>query len=548
MRGISCVLLLLAGILPGRFLSAAEPSAEERLLAAQGIATDGPGLLRFLRAQTPSPDEQARLAAAVGQLGHRSFAVRERATKTLVAAGRPSLPYLRLALTHNDIEVVRRAQRAIDDIERTAHSALLSAAIRILAQRRVPGAAETLFGYLPFVPDDTVEAAVRDALAVVGLERNEPVSVVRNALTGEEPRVRAAAAFVLGRSSHPPIRDLSPLLRDPSAEVRFFAAEAVLRGRDRAGAPVLLALLEDAPPAVARRAEELLFHLAGEFAPSAALGVADPVNRRRCREAWTARESRLDPGRLHTAAVPLGVTLICLYDSVSGDGRVLLLGPDGKTRWEIDGLQGPNDAHLLPGGRVLIAERNAGRVSERDTSGRVLWEKHIESGALSAQRLPGGNTLVASWTQVLEIAPDGKIAWEYSNPGGLRHAGYQKNGRILAITAAGQLLEFDRTGRMLRSLMPERHAGGAGYWASAELAGSRYLAALGSSRRVVELEESGKIAWEVEAPNAVFAARLANGNTLVCCFEECQVIEVDRDGKEVSNRKLPGRPFSARRY
>jgi hypothetical protein len=102
---------------------------------------------------------------------------------------------------------------------------------------------------------------------------------------------------------------------------------------------------------------------------------------------------------------------------------------------------------------------------------------------------------------------------------------------------------------MVRSLMPERHGGGATYWGSAELAaGGRYLAALGSSRRVVELEENGKIAWEIEVPNAVFAQRLANGNTLVCSFEECQVVEVDREGKEVAKRKLAGRPFTARRY
>jgi outer membrane protein assembly factor BamB len=304
---------------------------------------------------------------------------------------------------------------------------------------------------------------------------------------------------------------------------------------------------------VSRRAEDVLFQLAGETAPSVSLGLADAASRRRCREAWltwwSVQADKVDLSRLHVAGAPLGLTLYALYDSVTGDGRVLLTGADGKTRWEIDGLQGPNDARLLPGGRVLIAERNAGRVTERDTTGRILWEKRVESGALSAQRLPGGNTLIASWTQVLEVTPAGKTVWEYTLPAGFRHVGYQKNGRILAITAAGQLIELDRSGKLLRSVTPERHAGGATYWASAEQSGPvRYLVALGSSRRVVEVDEAGKVVWEVEAPNAVFATRLASGNTLVCCFEECQVIEVDREGKEVARRKLAGRPFTARRY
>ncbi len=555
MRGISCAAFLLVSLLPGQLLQAAEPavSPEERLLREQGVATDGPGLLAFLRAQVPSLGEQERLSATIAQLGHRSFSIREKASKTLVAAGRPALPFLRPALASADLEVARRVERAIDDIERVAHTALLSSAVRVLAEKKPAGTVEALFAYLPFAFDEAVAEATREALALAGLEKGEAVACVRIALSDRDARLRAAAVFVLGRASTPALKELVPLLRDPVPEVRLQAAEAVVRGRDRTGIPVLLALFEDGPASAARRAEEVLFQLAGETAPSASLGLAGPADRRRCREAWlnwwTAQGDKLDLGRLQAAGSSLGLTLYCMYDSVTGDGRVQLIGSDGKTRWEIEGLQGPNDARLLPGGRVLIAERNSGRVTERDVAGRVLWEKSVESGALTAQRLPGGNTLITSWTQVLEVAPDGKTVWEYTTPGGFRHAGYQKTGRILAITAAGQLLELDRGGKLLRTVMPARHAAGATYWASAEQsAPARYLAALGSSRRVVEVDETGKIVWEVELPNAVFATRLPSGNTLVCCFEECQVVEVDREGKEVARRKLSGRPFSARRY
>src|SRR5436309_15616683 len=112
MRGIPCAVFLLVLILPGPSLLGADPvsSPEERLLREQGIAADGPGLLAFLRAQVPSSSEQARLSEAVGRLGNRSFAVRERASKALVAAGRPALPFLRPAVGDSDLEVSRRAQ------------------------------------------------------------------------------------------------------------------------------------------------------------------------------------------------------------------------------------------------------------------------------------------------------------------------------------------------------------------------------------------------------------------------------------------------------
>src|SRR4051794_37849706 len=165
------------------------------MLREQGISIDGPGLLGFLRAQTPSAAEQARLAAAVAQLGNRSFAVRERASKSLIAAGRPSLPFLRPVLTHPDLEVARRAQRGIDEVERIAHVAILSAAVRTVAQRRPAGSAEALLGYLPFVPDETVEEAVRESLVVVGLDRGEAVAVIHAAVSDRDVRIRAAAAF-----------------------------------------------------------------------------------------------------------------------------------------------------------------------------------------------------------------------------------------------------------------------------------------------------------------------------------------------------------------
>src|SRR5438128_2701745 len=97
-------------------------SPDEAILRQAGVATDGPALLAFLKAQTPSADDQARLSAALGQLGHRSYALREKATRDLVAAGRPALAYLRPAVSDTDIEVARRAQRAIDEIERVSYA------------------------------------------------------------------------------------------------------------------------------------------------------------------------------------------------------------------------------------------------------------------------------------------------------------------------------------------------------------------------------------------------------------------------------------------
>src|SRR5205085_2523502 len=82
------------------------------------------------------------------------------------------------------------------------------------------------------------------------------------------PARRAAAAFILGRSSAAEVRcRVEPLLGDADPKVRLRAAQGLAAGRDRAAVPVLIALLGESRPGVAWRAEELLYRIAGEHAP-----------------------------------------------------------------------------------------------------------------------------------------------------------------------------------------------------------------------------------------------------------------------------------------
>jgi hypothetical protein len=530
-----------------------EPSPAETTLRDAGIATDGPGLLKYLRAQTPGAADLARLQEAAAKLGHRAFSVRERATKTLREGGRSSLGMLRPLLASPDLEVSRRSRRVIDDIERVPYSALMSVVVQVIAERRPEGAAPALFAYLPFVNDEQVEEAVRESLAVVALEKGVPLPIVQAALSEKEARKRAAAAFVLGRAKAPPVKALTALLKDGSYPVRLQAAAALIRAREKAGVTAIIGLIDDGPLEVGRQAEDVLYTLAGEKSPSVSLGVGDEASRKRCRTAWQGWWKKygdsVDLARIKSAGVKLGITLVCLYDSPSSQGKVVALGPDGKVRWQFGELGGPNDARLLPNGRVLVAERNSSRVTERDTTGRIVWEKRVEGSAIAAHRLPGGNTLITTWNQILEVRADGKVAWTHSEPGGMRYATLARSGRILAINAAGQVLELDRAGKVLRTITPAQYANGAGYWASVEQVSSgHYLLALGTSRRVIEIDDAGKVLWETEVPNVVFATRESNGHTLVCDFEGCQLLELDRSGKEVNRRKVEGRPFVVRQY
>jgi hypothetical protein len=573
--GSAYVVLLLGGCVSTAFAESPARNPDiayaERTLRAAGVATDGRGVLAFIREHTLSEKALQKLAATVRELGAAEFTQREKASQVLVAAGRPALPFLRPAVHDSDLEIVRRAQRCIEDIQRSSMPVVMTAAAQVLKDRRPPGAAAVLLAYLPCSDEEGMEDIWLDVLRAVGLPEDRPDPALLTALQAKQPRVRAAAAHVFGRASSAEVRRrVAPLLADADARVRYEAAAGLARFGDKSAVPVLLALLSEAPLPIACRSEYLLCLLADNQGPT--LSFSDSVQvageggrvegdskrlpppaRRQCRDAWEEwwrkQGDRVDLTRLQREETLRGLTVVCEYDGLDG-GRVWAGGPDGKPLWEILRLEGPNDIQLLPGGRVLIAERNANRVTERDHQGKILWQHHCSGNPISCQRLANGNTLIATFRELYEVTIDQRKVFSHADRREYRHALALPNGHVLYITRNGLLVEMEANSkREVRTIRPANYSAGATYWANLEvLPNGRYLLALGGSSRVIEIDLSGKIHWECTVPSAVFATRLRNGHTLVSSFEERSVIEVDRAGKEVRKQSLRGRPFVARRY
>jgi len=588
-RFVPCCLVLVLSTLVGSRAAERDPEVDfaDTVLKEKGVATDGPALLAYFKARTLSQEDLDRLAATVAKLGDNDFEAREKASRDLVAAGRPALTFLKNALTSTDPEIARRARLCLDEIEANRTAGVTSAAARMLGVRRPDGAAGVLLAYLPSNDEDVVEEGVFAALREVGLHDGKPDAAVSAALTDKHAIRRAAAAHVLGRAkSAEDRRPVAKLMADTDARVRFEAAAALTRSGDKSAMAILIAQLTDAPDPITWQVQEILARLAGDDAPVFGLGTA-AAEHRQAREDWekwwAARGEKLYLTRVRNegllsggAAVAgpvamfvdlprltgdeplLGLTLVAGYDGHPQGGRVYELGADGQERWAITGLSGPNDVQPLPGGRVLIAERNANRVTERDHKGTILWQQNDMQSPIACMRLPGGNTLVATFGELYEVTPDNKKV--HTMPGSYRHAVRLRNGHILYITSDGQVTEMDAAWKQVRSVKPEKYESGAGYWASVELlANGRLLVALGGQSRVVEMDWSGKIHWEITQPNCVFASHLPNGNTLVSCFENKVLVEVDRAGREVRRvppksdddkkpKTLPDRPFTVRRY
>jgi len=554
-RGCGCLIVWLAtgmlGAEPAPPAAAAGLVFEEKLLREAGVTPDGPGLVAFFRARILTPDHQEKLRNAVRQLGSDEFAVREQAVRDLIQGGRAALIWLKPAQQDADPEVARRAQRCVEEIEQTPYASIMAAAAQVAAVRPAPGLSEALLGCLPWVDDEPAQEILFQTLATVGRKARVADPVVLAAAGDKEPLRRAAAAFVLGQAiqdQRPPVR---ALLADSDARVRYQAAASLLRGGEAASVPALIALLAEAPTAIAWQAEDLLYRLVNEKLPTPAPSGWDEAGRRQYRTAWEAwwkdNEAKIDLKQVNLDDSLRGLTVIAELDGagMGGAGRIWECGTDGKLRWSLEQAVRPIDVQVLPGGRVLVAEHGNSRVTERDLKGKVLWEQRVASQPVSCQRLPNGNTFIVTYNDLLEVTPAGKEVYKTHVDGAMIWNGQRlPNGHVVYVQSNSLVVELDARGKEITRV----NVGNTGGWASVErLANGHYLVALYSGRKVVEIDSSGKTYWECTVDSPGHATRLRNGNTLVASIEGRRVLEFDRSGKEIWRQATQGRPFHVRR-
>jgi hypothetical protein len=195
----------------------------------------------------------------------------------------------------------------------------------------------------------------------------------------------------------------------------------------------------------------------------------------------------------------------------------------------------------VPGGRVLVAEHGVPRVTERDRAGTVLWEHKTNGMPVSCQRLANGNTVIATYNELLEVTRENKVVFTYPVPGAQMYYGQKlRNGHYLCVLSNNRIVELDDKRKEVLSVNVPNTSG----WASVErLTNTNFLVALYSANKVIEVNPSGQVVWELPVRNPGHATRLRNGNTLVASIGGQFVAEFSRDRKEVWKAATTGRPF-----
>jgi HEAT repeat protein len=518
-----------------------QPSADESILKTAKLATDDKALLDFFRQRTLTDEQRVAIQALIKKLGDNVYKVREKATAELVARGSVATALLLEATHSRDPEVVKRSQLCLKRISEKDYSAeVAAAAARLIAQRKPEGAVEVLLDYLPFTDNESLSEELLKTLTVTGADKGKPVPTLVKALADKEPRRRGAAAEALCRIGLGEHKDaVRKLLQDSVPAVRLQVALALALARQKDAIPVLIDLLPQLPQAKVWRAEDVLFRLAdGQAPPSVSMG-GNEATRQKCRDIWAKwwkeNAAKVDLARLSSSPPLLGYTLIILLD----ENIIRELGPDKQVRWEINNVLFPLDAQVLPGNRVLVAEYQASRVTERNHKGEVVWERKI-AGPLAAQRLANGNTFIASAYTMMEVDKNEKEVFTYVPPPGERILKAYKalDGNVVCLTGSQvnggphHLRRLDSSGKELGNFpvtLGTPLSGGR----IQLLPNGHILLPHNAENKVVEYDAGGTVVWEVKVEQPIAATRLSNGNTLVTSMNQLRAVEFDRKGNEV---------------
>jgi outer membrane protein assembly factor BamB len=255
------------------------------------------------------------------------------------------------------------------------------------------------------------------------------------------------------------------------------------------------------------------------------------------------------------------------------NGKVSIVGADGKVEWQVECKYNSHDIHQLANGNLLL-HTGAATVTEMTPGKEVVWTyeakpKEGYKGRVEVhafQRLSDGNTLVAESgnRRIIEVDRAGKIVKEV--PLTVKRPDPHRDTRLVRKLDSGNYLvchegdgcvrEYDPTGKVVWTYTlelgdrprspghgPEGH--GTEVFSAVRLADGHTMIGGGNNNRVLEVDRDGKIVWSIdqkELPGITLAwvttvEVLPSGNVVIGnCHagpDNPQLIEVTRDKKVV---------------
>ena len=506
---------------------------DEKTLSDAGLKSDGTSLIQFLSRRSEDKIDPAQIKALITKLGDDNFTIREQASASLNAIGIAALADLKTASSNPDVEISRRSKDCIQKIEDGSRKLVVSATIRLLGKKKPEGALQALINYSQYSEIDQTWEDLVQALASTGSNNGTPSKSLIDSIQVKNPVVKTACAEALANIS-PELfkKEALHLLDATEPRVRYKSALSFAKLGDKRSIDPLVKSIGS----VSQWESSLLDHLLRKLFPSA--NIPKGVNQLELQKEWEKASkdtSKIIEIALANNARNFGKTLVVLLDA----GKVLMLDSNNNTLWKIDNLQFPLDAQILPEDRVLVAEHQGNKVTERNKNGEILWEKKIE-GPLAAQKLEDGTIFIATKSNVVVLDAKGKEISEFTPPNNepIMKANIANNGDLCLVLGTLQgnakFIRLDKNKKQTTSYdIDVRTSGGK----VDILPNGNSLITEVYGNRVTEFNNEGKEVWNFECEQPVAAVRLPNGNTLITSMTQMKALEIDPKGKEIWSYK-----------
>src|SRR6185437_6900516 len=202
--------------------------------------------------------------------------------------------------------------------------------------------------------------------------------------------------------------------------------------------------------------------------------------------------------------------------------------------WQITGLLSPRDAVVVGADRVLIAEWNGQRVTERNLRGEIVWQKQVAgSNPVGVQRLRNGHTFITCQNNLIEVDRGGREVFSITRPNDVVAARKTRGGHIIMVSTNRVCVHLDSAGKEVKSFPIQM------VWQMSGvdiLPNGNVIVPSLWTNRVYEYDNEGKTVWEAGSMQPLAVCRLRNGNTLISPQQwPAKVQEVDPAGKHVSD-------------
>ena len=192
--------------------------------------------------------------------------------------------------------------------------------------------------------------------------------------------------------------------------------------------------------------------------------------------------------------------------------------------------------------RVMLCEYGSvHRLVELDPDGKIAWEHKVPDVVVCFQALAEGKVVYADFgnpNRIREVDREQKVIWEYL-PKCEQVIGLERlpNGNtLLAEQGPCRAVEIDSKGNIVSAIPLTTSEKGAHHQVRCihRLADGHLLACHEGEGVVREYDQAGKVVWEYAKVGDVFEAlRLPGGDTLIACGTQKRLIEVTPAGKIV---------------